>query len=64
MNLLVNISCCIFSYRGGAEMMFPWKEMCCPSPVKEERPKSIVTRSEQNNEKTDLSVKIVKHTNR
>ena len=30
-NLLVNVSCCIFSYRGGSEMVFPWKEKCCPS---------------------------------
>ena len=65
-NLLVNISCCIFSYRGGAEMMFPWKELCCPSPIKDERPKSIITKSDQCNQNgsADLSVKIVKNPNR
>jgi len=27
-NLLVNVSCCIFSYRGGSSMVFPWVELC------------------------------------
>ena len=27
-NLMVNCCCCIFSYRGGSSMIFPWGELC------------------------------------